>query len=169
MKIKFAITLCVAIIVLSGCVKEDKNEVKDLIESQTDEALINEIQIEEDQTEEIQDIELNILDESVYIGEYLDYDCNEPNLEIAKGNDGKYIVQIGIFRLTTLDDGIGELTPEGMVFTATDAAGNPISGIITVEEQIATVTLTDSTWSLLENGTSYMYNKSSDVANIWGE
>lgn len=169
MKIKFAITLCVAIIVLSGCVKEDKNEVKDLIESQTDEALINEIQIEEDQTEEIQDIELNILDESVYIGEYLDYDCNEPNLEIAKGNDGKYIVQIGIFRLTTLDDGIGELTPEGMVFTATDAAGNPISGIITVEEQIATVTFTDSTWSLLENGTSYMYNKSSDVANIWGE
>ena len=99
MKIKFAITLCVAIIVLSGCVKEDKNEVKDLIESQTDEALINEIQIEEDQTEEIQDIELNILDESEYIGEYLDYDCNEPNLEIAKGNDGKYIVQIGIFRL----------------------------------------------------------------------
>lgn len=169
MKIKFAITLCVAIIVLSGCVKEDKNEVKDLIESQTDEALINEIQIEEDQTEEIQDIELNILDESVYIGEYLDYDCNEPNLEIAKGNDGKYIVQIGIFRLTTLDDGIGELTPEGMVFTATDAAGNPISGIITVEEQIATVTFMDSTWSLLENGTSYMYNKSSDVANIWGE
>ena len=169
MKIKFAITLCVAIIVLRGCVKEDKNEVKDLIESQTDEALINEIQIEEDQTEEIQDIELNILDESVYIGEYLDYDCNEPNLEIAKGNDGKYIVQIGIFRLTTLDDGIGELTPEGMVFTATDAAGNPISGIITVEEQIATVTFTDSTWSLLENGTSYMYNKSSDVTNIWGE
>lgn len=164
MKIKFAITLCVAIVVLSGCVKEDKNEVKDLIESQTDEA-----QTGETQTEEIQDIELNILDESVYIGEYLDYDCNEPNLEIAKGTDGKYIVQIGIFRLTTLDDGVGELTPEGMVFTATDAAGNPISGIITVEEQIATVTFTDSTWELLENGTSYMYSKSSDVANIWGE
>ncbi len=169
MKIKFAITLCVAIVVLSGCVKEDKNEVKDLIESQADEAQTNEILIDEDQTEEIQDIELNIFDESVYIGEYLDYDCNEPNLEIAKGNDGKYIVQIGIFRLTTLDDGVGELTPEGMVFTATDAAGNPIRGIITVEDQIATVTFTDSTWSLLENGTSYMYNKSSDVANIWGE
>lgn len=109
------------------------------------------------------------MDDSVYIGEYLDYDCNEPNLEIAKGTDGKYIVQIGIFRLTTLDDGVGELTPEGMVFTATDAAGNPISGIITVEDEIATVTFTDSTWSLLENGTSYMYSKSSDVANVWGE
>lgn len=184
MRIKFLIILCVATVVLSGCVKEDKNEVKDLIESQTDEAQINEIQIDEDQTEEnqieeaqiddiqindIQDIESNTLDDSVYIGEYLDYDCNEPNLEIAKGNDGKYIVQIGIFRLTTLDDGVGELTPEGMVFTATDAAGNPISGIITVEEQIATVTFTDSTWELLENGTSYMYSKSSDVANIWGE
>lgn len=68
-----------------------------------------------------------------------------------------------------MDDGVGELTQEGMVFTATDAAGNPISGIITVEDEIAIVTFTDSIWSLLENGTSYMYSKSSDVSNVWGE
>ena len=111
----------------------------------------------------------NKIDDSIYIGEYLDYDCNEPNLEIAKGSDGKYIVQIGIFRLTTLEDGIGELTPEGLIFTATDAAGNPISGIITVEEQIATVVFTDSTWALLENGTTYLYTKSSDEPTIWSE
>lgn len=179
MKIIFAIILCVASVVLSGCVKEDNDEIKELIELQEDETLTEENQIEEPQIDDIQindiqindiqDTESNTLDDSVYIGEYLDYDCNEPNLEIARGEDGKYIVQIGIFRLTTLDDGVGELTPEGMVFTATDAAGNPISGIITIEEQIATVTFTDSTWDLLENGTSYTYSKSSDVANIWGE
>ncbi len=179
MKNKFAIVLCVATVILSGCVKEDNDEIKELIELQEDEIQTEENQIEELQTDDtqtddiqindIQDTESNTLDDSVYIGEYLDYDCNEPNLEIARGEDGKYIVQIGIFRLTTLDDGVGELTPEGMVFTATDAAGNPISGIITVEEQIATVTFTDSTWDLLENGTSYTYSKSSDVANIWGE
>ena len=78
-------------------------------------------------------------------------------------------MQIGIFRLTTLEDGVGELTAEGMTFTATDAAGNPIGGIITVEDDIATVTFTDSTWDLIENGTVYQYSKSSDVPNVWGE
>ena len=156
LKNKLLIMLCVATIVLSGCVKEDNN---------TSEAFDSlDIQIKEEE-----DIDSNVIDEALYIGEYLDYDCNEPNLEIAKGSDGKYIVQIGIFRLTTLDDGIGELTPEGLSFTATDAAGNPISGIITVEEQIATVVFTDSTWALLENGTTYLYTKSSDEPTIWSE
>ena len=175
MKKRFLVLMCVAILGLCGCVKENPDEITDLdsmnmsmVDDQAEDKA-------EDQTEEPTEdktdpeTETNVVDDSVYIGEYLDYDCNEPNLEIAKGTDGKYIVQIGIFRLTTLDDGVGELTPEGMVFTATDAAGNPISGIITVEDEIATVTFTDSTWSLLENGTSYMYIKSSDVANIWGE
>ena len=156
LKNKLLIMLCVATIVLSGCVKEDNN---------TSEAFDSlDIPIKEGE-----DIDSNVIDEALYIGEYLDYDCNEPNLEIAKGSNGKYIVQIGIFRLTTLDDGIGELTPEGLSFTATDAAGNPISGIITVEEQIATVTFTDSTWALLENGTTYLYTKSSDEPTIWSE
>lgn len=65
--------------------------------------------------------------------------------EIAKGNDGKYIVQIGIYRLTSLEDGVGELTADGLLFTATDAAGNPISDIITADGKTATVTFTDFT------------------------
>ena len=85
--------------------------------------------------------------------EYLD-ENKDPNLEIAKGEDGKYIVQIGIFRLASMGDGVGELTEEGMHFTATDMAGNPISGIITMKGKMATVTFTDSTWELIENGTS---------------
>ena len=64
----------------------------------------------------------------IYIGEYLDSDVNEPNLEIARGDDNKYIVQIGIYRLTSLSDGIGELTADGMNFTATDAAGESNQG-----------------------------------------
>lgn len=130
---------CIATIMLGGCAQK---EIEDTTET-------------------------GMPDEAIYIGEYLDYDNNEPNLEIAKGDDGKYVVQIGIFRLTTLNDGIGELTPEGMLFTATDAAGNPISGIITVENQIATVKFTDSTWELLENGSVFQYSKSSDTPNVW--
>ena len=161
MKIRVAVMLCVATVVLGGCARENEGASVDypIPESYEDEN----VDYDEDVAEE------NFPGEAAYIGEYLDYDVSEPNLEIAKGEDGKYIVQIGIFRLTTLDDGVGELTDEGMTFTATDAAGNPISGIITVEHNTATVTFTDSTWDLIENGTVYQYSKSSDVPNVWGE
>lgn len=102
------------------------------------------------------------LDDSAYLGQFLDADVQEPNLEIAKGADGGYRVKIGIYRLTTLEDGVGELTAEGMRFTATDAAGNPIGGIITVEGQTATVTFTDSTWEYLQNGDAFQYIRASD-------
>lgn len=144
MKNRLVILLCIVAIALAGCAQGNPEATT-------------------------QPTETEALDEAIYIGEYLDYDNNEPNLEIAKGDNGKYIVQIRIFRLTELSDGIGELTPEGMLFTATDAAGNPISGIITVEDQIATVTFTDSTWELLESGSVYQYSKSSDIPNIWSE
>ncbi len=110
-----------------------------------------------------------VLDETAYIGEYLDFDYGEPNLEIAKSEEGKYVVQIGIPMLTSLDDGVGELTDEGLKFTATDAAGNPISGVITLEGETASVTFTDSTWELLESGSVFNYTKSSDTPNIWSD
>lgn len=104
--------------------------------------------------------------DSVYIGEYLDADVNEPNLEIAKREDGKYTVQLGIYRLTTLTDGVGEMTSQGITFTATDDAGNPIKGLITVSNKTATVTFTDSTWDYLPNGSTFKYTKSSDTPNV---
>ena len=161
MKKKVTILLCFVALVFCGCVNAENNNI-----SSSDDFEMAEKQIIEDNIIEEDE---NKIDDSIYIGEYLDYDVSEPNLEIAKGEDGKYIVQIGIFRLTTLDDGVGELTAEGMTFTATDAAGNSIGGIITVEDDIATVTFTDSTWDLIENGTVYQYSKSSDVPNVWGE
>ena len=106
-------------------------------------------------------------DDTIYIGEYLDSVANSTNLKIAKGDNGTYLIQIGIFRLTFIDDCIGELTEEGMNFTGTDAAGNPISGIITVENQTATVTFTNSTWDYLKSGSSFEYIKSSDVPNLY--
>ena len=157
MKKKLGILLCMTGIILSGCSK--LNEKDDVIERESVVVEVQENKKEKSSKE--------TLDESIFIGEYNDYDNDEPNLEIAKGENGTYIVQIGIFRLTTLEDGVGELTDEGMEFTATDAAGNPISGIITVKDEIATVTFTRSTWGLLENGSEYKYKKSSDVPNIW--
>lgn len=75
-------------------------------------------------------------------------------------------MQIGIYRLTSLEDGAGELSADVLLFEATDDAGNPISGIITSDVQGATVTFTDSTWAYLPNGSSFQYTKASDTPNL---
>ena len=105
--------------------------------------------------------------EKLYVGEYID-ELNDPNLEIAKGSDGKYIVQIGIYRLCFLDDGVGELYDDRMEFGISDENGEHMEGNIVVDEDgTATVTFTDSDWDYIENGATYTYTKSSDTPNIF--
>ena len=95
--------------------------------------------------------------EPSYEGTYLDEFNNDPSLYITRRDDGKYDVQIGIYRLTSLDDGVGTMGANGMDFTATDAAGNPIGGEIILRGDTAEVVFTRSTWSLLENGSKFQY------------
>lgn len=99
----------------------------------------------------------------MYVGTYYDYDNNDPNLMISLNEDGTYSVAVGIFRLTTLEDGIGTLTDKGLEFVATDASGNPIEGVITLEGNEAVVTFTNSTWELIANGDAYRYVKANDM------
>ena len=106
-------------------------------------------------------------DTDPYVGEYWD-GISDSGLEISLGVDGKYLVQISIYRLTSINDGVGWDTGDGISFTATDAARNPISGTITLDGNTATVTFTDSTWGYLPNGTSFQYTRSSDDPNLWG-
>ena len=107
--------------------------------------------------DETSTIEESKMPELSYEGIYLDEDNNEPNLFITRRDDGKFDVRIGIFRLTNLDDGIGTMGANGMDFTATDAAGNPIGGEIILRGDTAEVVFTRSTWSLLENGLKFQY------------
>ena len=165
MKKIFVILIILMVSLFCGCGVMDIFEISDEIGQEVpeqEEVVSKNPELPEETVDITQDME------KLYIGEYLD-DNGDPNLEIAKGEDDKFIVQIGIFRLCSLDDGVGELTEEGMVFTATDPAGNPISGVITVEDETAKVTFTDSTWTYLENGITYEYTKSSETPNIWGE
>ena len=92
-----------------------------------------------------------------YAGVYLDEDVHEPNLFINPRDDGTYSVEVGIYRLTDLDDGVGTSASDGLHFTATDAAGNPIGGIITLQGDTALVTFTASNWGLLEPGSQFRY------------
>ena len=95
--------------------------------------------------------------EKNFSGVYLD-ENNEPNLKIMKQSSGvMYDIEIGIFRLTTFDDGKGRVDFDVMEFVATDANGNPIEGNITLRNDTAEVTFTHSTWPLLKNGTKFRY------------
>jgi len=106
--------------------------------------------------------------EDVYTGQYLDIENHEPLLQIYRTSDSTYALQIGIHRLTQIDDGVGDITPQGLSFNATDANGEPIAGTITLSSDTATVTFTSSTWTYLPNGTSFLYYKqkgSDDILN----
>lgn len=95
-----------------------------------------------------------------FVGDYLDEDNNEPNLHITyRRSDGRYNVEIGIFRLTLLDDGIGTISGDELRFIATDAAGNPIGGSISMKGDTAVVKFTDSHWDLLPNGSEFRYTR----------
>jgi len=107
------------------------------------------------------------LEPDLYVGEYNDYEINEPNLEIQKNNDGTYTIQICIIRLVYMDDGIGNATDNGIEFSATAPNGNKINGMITLEDDIATVTFTSSEWSIYSNINKYQYYKTSDIPNIY--
>lgn len=61
---------------------------------------------------------------------------------------------------------MGELTEDGLKFTATDAAGNPIGGIITLDGNVATVTFTDSTWGYIQNGDTFLYTRTDGMSGV---
>ncbi|MBR1690114.1 MAG: hypothetical protein IJ713_05000 [Oscillibacter sp.] len=109
------------------------------------------------------------LNKDSYIGEYADSDSGSAGMEIAEGENGVFVVQVSIYRLTAFSDGVGTLAFDGLRFTATDASGNPISGVITLEGSEATVTITDSTWALLPNGEQFVYTKTGDQPTLWEE
>ena len=86
-------------------------------------------------------------------------DDDGSTLTITAREDGRYNVVVELFRLTSLDDGMGVDAEGGIDFTATDAAGNPIGGRITFAADMATLTFVRSTWSLIENGAKWEFKR----------
>ena len=95
--------------------------------------------------------------EASYEGEYNSFDTDEPNLQIQKNEDGTYNIEIGIYRITTLDC-TGKLTESGIEFKDEiwDAYGN-----ITFKDDIATVKIESPDW--IDDITEYKYRKVSDI------
>lgn len=101
-----------------------------------------------------------------YVGGYSSRDTGEPGLEIQRNDDGTYRIQISIFRLVTLDDGVGTVTDSGIEFSATAPNGKTLQGTITLAEDTAVVTFTSPEWSEYSSVSEYLYDKTSDVPRI---
>ncbi len=93
--------------------------------------------------------------EDSYEGEYYSFDTDEPNLQIQKNEDGTYNIEIGIFRVTTLDC-TGQLTEYGIEFKEKDEDW-VVYGKIIFEDDIATVTITSPDW--IDGISEYKYYK----------
>ncbi len=90
-----------------------------------------------------------------FIGEFTSsYDGS--TLSIAQNDDGTFAVNVDIFRLCSLEDGIGTFEDHKMSFTANDPNGNKLSGMIYRDnDNSLVVKITDSTWDYLPNGETF--------------
>lgn len=96
-----------------------------------------------------------------YFGKFENRDDGS-TLVISKAENG-YNVSIRLFRLTEINDCIGKLKDGKLIFTGSDASGNPISGAITVHGDSAKLVFTDSTWEYLPVGTTYTFEREQDL------
>ena len=97
-----------------------------------------------------------------YIGRFTAADGS--SLKIGLTENMTHSVDLSIFRLASFDDGEGNMSDGGLSFLATDPNGDPIYGMITLDEEdpeqnTMIVTFTDSTWSLLPNGTEFTFTR----------
>lgn len=92
------------------------------------------------------------------IGEYDDRNDGS-TMTVSKKEDGRLKVEICLTRLTSFDDGEGVLSDNGLSFSATDAAGNPIFGEIIIDGNTAKLTFTQSTWEYLPDGSTFEFQR----------
>ena len=100
----------------------------------------------------------SLMMQNSFIGEY-ENNNDGSTITISKSDNGRIKVEIGLTRLATIDDGVGVLFDNGLTFSATDAAGNPIYGEITIEGDTARLTFTKSTWEYLPDGTTFTFKR----------
>ena len=100
----------------------------------------------------------SLMMQETVIGEYEDKNDGS-TLTISKNEKGRIKVEIGLTRLTSIDDGVGMLSDKGLTFSATDAAGNPIYGKIVIDGNTAILTFSQSTWEYLPNGTTFVFER----------
>lgn len=96
------------------------------------------------------------------VGKYTDTNDGS-TLTITQTGDNKYLADIDLFRLTSINNGVCSWTEGALSLSAKDAAGNPIKGRITFDSDTAHLTFTQSTWKYLSKGTSFSFIRNASV------
>ncbi|MCR4963622.1 MAG: hypothetical protein K6B40_07075 [Firmicutes bacterium] len=74
-------------------------------------------------------------------------------LNIAEKEDGAFAVDVSIYRLCSLENGVGTFADHKITFTVEDPSGNPMTGVIYRDSgNSLSLQITDSTWELLPSG-----------------
>ena len=154
MKKKFVMLFLCMVVALTACGKAENDE-------QVGEKNNTDVIVDDKTSEAEQENEAEIFFE----GTYASYDIDEPMLFISKNEDGTFAIQIGIYRLTQLDNCVGVENGNQLDFFTTEwGEEQEITGMITLDGDIATVTLS-APWSdsWFQDVNTYQYYKISDV------
>lgn len=168
MKKIYAIIAIVTMLFATGC--SSKQEIAVSEKATVTEVSSSEMKTEEKTTEIKKNTETNTTTEEIseeikatteistevdisqsndeYVGEYV-YENDGSYLVISKNDDGSYYVHISLFRLADLDNAVGTVASEGLKFSAIDPSGNPMEGLITIKDDVATVTYINATWAYI--------------------
>lgn len=122
-------------------------------EPTTEEPTTEEPTTEEPTTEESTTEKPTTEEQLNWVGEYLD---DDGYVKIEESGT-EYHIEISIFRLTSIDDGVGTIEGNKIAFTATDDNGEPIGGEIEKTDNGVDVIFTDSTWTYIKNGDRFSY------------
>lgn len=93
--------------------------------------------------------------EEYFLGSFMT-ENEEVDLTISDNGDGTYGVRFGIFRLCSMDEGVGTYDEHKISFTTIDPSGEPMEGVIYRDsENSLTLKITNSTWGYIESDTEY--------------
>jgi len=166
MKNKF-ILLCLGLLLLMGCGSTVEDESDDLWEPISESENIVEDRDNTAEKESIQEFliletsEANIeSNEEIDIAGIYTYYVDDSTLTISANEDGTYSAVLELFRLTVIEDFVGNYENSILTLCGTDSAGNPITVEVTFMGTQAKIIFTDSTWEYLPNGTEYIFDRS---------
>lgn len=146
---KNVILMCLLACTLAACGNEKAETAK--VESTVAEATLENSTVEQESKET--DVVAQNVNLEDYVGYYTNGDYDEVIIE-KYGED--YTMEIGLYRLTLIDEGTVSASEEGVVFDAIDAAGDPIQfTFLKAGEDTYTLRVDNSTWAYLHNGDVY--------------
>ncbi|SFR95328.1 hypothetical protein, partial [Anaeromicropila populeti] len=103
-----------------------------------------------------------------YVGVYNVPGIDEPFLKIEKDKDGVYLIQIGLYRLTTLDQCKGVVKDNKLEFSTNECFDDELEGEIVLNGDIAEVSFFGDEWLDFAGFNFRKFEKISDVPyDLW--